>query len=183
MKVLVNRILNGDPQAVIKFYNLYSPKISKYLNVKLSPEDAQEILNDVFFEAVDSLSLLRSNDNILSWLYKIAHNKTVDFYRKRKIKSVLLSQVPFLKIIESEINDPEFQFEKNKLRDSLEEAFYAISNRYRQILKLHYEEKKSVKELAPIFDLSIKATESLLYRARQSFKTAYGSSATSGHRL
>ncbi len=173
MKALVNRILDGDSQAVIEFYNLYSPKISKYLNVKLSSEDAQEILNDVFFEAVDSLSFLRNKDNILAWLYKIAHNKTADFYRKKKIKSVLLSQVPFLKIIASEINDPEFQFEKNKLRDGIEEAFHSISDRYRKILKLHYEEKKSVKELASIFDLSIKATESLLYRARQSFITVY----------
>lgn len=179
MKVLVNRILDGDSQAVIEFYNLYSPKILKYLNGKLSPEDAQEILNDVFFEAVDSLSLLRNNNNILAWLYKIAHNKTADFYRKKKIKSVLLSQAPFLKIIASEINDPEFQFEKNKLRDGIEEAFRSISSHYRKILKLHYEEKMSVKELAPIFDLSAKATESLLYRARQSFKTAYDSSINS----
>ena len=88
MKALVNRILDGDSQAVIEFYNLYSPKILKYLNVKLSPEDAQEILNDVFFEAVDSLTLLRNKDNISAWLYKIAQNKTADYYRKKKIKSI-----------------------------------------------------------------------------------------------
>lgn len=175
MKVLVNRILDGDSQAVIEFYNLYSPKILKYLRGKLSIEDAQEILNDVFFEAVDSLSVLRNKNNILAWLYKIAHNKTADFYRKKKIKSILLSQAPFLKIIASEINDPEFQFEKNKIRDEIEKVFLSLPKQYRKILKLHYEERISVRDLAPIFDLSVKATESLLYRARQSFKTAYRS--------
>ncbi|MEK7559372.1 MAG: sigma-70 family RNA polymerase sigma factor, partial [Patescibacteria group bacterium] len=180
---LVNRILDGDSQAVIEFYNLYSPKILKYLNVKLSPEDAQEILNDVFFEAVDSLTLLRNKDNISAWLYKIAQNKTADYYRKKKIKSIILSQVPFLKIIASEISDPEFQFEKNKIRDEIEKAFLSLPMQYRKILKLHYEDNIPVKDLAPVLNLSFKAAESLLYRARQSFKTAYDSSLNSDHWL
>lgn len=173
MNALVNKILDGDSQAVVELYNLYSPKISRYLGEKLSPEDAQEVLNDVFFEAVDSLSFLENRDNISSWLYKIAHNKVVDFYRKRKIKSVILSQVPFLKLVAAEINEPEFQFEKNKIRDQIEDALLSLSDKYQKILKLYYEKNMSVKEIALDLNLSFKGTESLLYRARQSFKTAY----------
>ncbi len=112
-------------------------------------------------------------ENIQAWLYKIAHNKTVDFYRKKKIKSILLSQLPFLEIIANEIHQPEFQFEKNKIRDRIEYALKSISDDYRKILQLHYEEEVPVKDLAPIFNLSFKATESMLFRARQSFKRAY----------
>lgn len=124
-------------------------------------------------EAIDSLSFLQKEQNISAWLYGIAHNKMADFYRKRKIKSVLLSNMPFLEIIESEINQPEFQFEKNKIRDGIELALHSLSSNYRQILKLHYEENIPVKTLAKIFNLSFKATESLLFRARRSFKLAY----------
>ena len=170
----VKRILAGDSKAVIEFYKSYSPKILSYLSKKLPHlEDAQEITNDVFLEAIDSLSFLQKEKNVSAWLYRIAHNKMVDFYRKRKIKSILLSQLPFLQIVASEINQPEFQFEKNKIRDNIEFALRSLSTKYQKILKLHYEENVQVKMLAKIFNLSFKATESLLFRARQSFKLAY----------
>ena len=176
----IKRILAGDSKAVIQFYKSYSPKILSYLAKKLPRhEDAQELTNDVFLEAIDSLSILRREQSTLSWLYRIAHNKMVDFYRKKKIKSILLSQAPFLQIFASEIYQPEFQFEKNKIRDSIELAFRSLSLKYRKILTLHYEENIQVKTLAKIFSLSFKATESLLFRARQSFKLAYERTAIS----
>lgn len=170
----IKRALAGDSKAVIQFYKSYSPRILSYLIKKLPRlEDAQELTNDVFLEAIDSLSLLKKEQSTLSWLYRIAHNKMVDFYRKRKIKSILLSQVPFLQIVANEISQPEFQFEKDRVRDKIEEVLRSLSKDYQKILKLHYEEKIPVKTLAKIFNLSFKATESLLFRARQSFKLAY----------
>ena len=176
----IKRILAGDSMAVVEFYRSYSPKILSYLSKKLPRlEDAQELTNDVFLEAIDSLSILRKEESTMSWLFKIAHNKMVDFYRKSKIKSILLSQLPFLQIVALEINQPEFQFEKNKIRDRIESTLHSLSQKYRKILILHYEEKIPVKELAGIFNLSFKATESLLFRARQSFKIMYERAAIS----
>lgn len=180
MTTFIENIISGDSQSVVEFYKIYSPKILSYLQKRLpTNEDSQEITNDVFLAAIDSLSLLEKNGNLQAWLYKIAHNKTVDYYRKRKIKSILLSQVPYLEIVANEIHQPEFQFEKNKLKDRIESAFLSLPEIYRKILKLHYEDKISVKKLAVIFNLSFKATESLLFRARQGFKLAYDSSINS----
>ena len=180
MSFFVKLVISGDSKAVIKFYHSYSPKILVYLKRKLpTEEDAQEITNDVFLQALDSISLLKDENKVLPWLYKIAHNKTVDFYRKRRIKSILLSQSPFLQIVANEISQPEFQFEKDRVRDKIESALYSLSHNYRKILRLHYEDKISVKRLAIIFNLSFKAAESLLFRARQSFKLAYDSSINS----
>ena len=174
MASLMDKILQGDHEAIVAFYKTYSPQLLKYLQKKLpSKEDAEEILNDIFLAAIDELAFFEKKSSIKTWVFKIARNKLVDFYRKRKIKSVLLSQTPFLEIIANEINQPEFQFEKNKIRDRIEKAFYNISLHYQKILHLHYEEHISVKELAIILDLSFKATESLLFRARKSFRLAY----------
>jgi RNA polymerase sigma-70 factor, ECF subfamily len=170
----IKRVLDGDSKAVIEFYKAYSYKILSYLSRMLPrPEDAQEITNDVFLEAIDSLSMLRKEQSILSWLYRIAHNKMVDFYRKKKIKSIFLSQMPFLQIVEAEINQPEFQYEKNRIRDGIETALKSLPENYRKILRLHYEEKIPVKQIAVILHMTFKAAESLLFRARQSFKLAY----------
>ena len=174
MKSLAERIISGDSKSVTEFYKLYSPRILNYLLKRLPrEEDAQEILNDVFLDAIDSISMLKKSENLQAWVFKIAHHKTVNYYRKGKIKSILLSQVPYLEIVASEIHQPEFQFEKNKIRDKIESAFRSLPDLYRKILKLHYEDRISIKEIAVMLKLSFKATESLLFRARQSFKLAY----------
>ena len=176
----IKRVLKGDSHAAVEFYKSCSPKILSYLSKRLPRyEDAQELTNDVFLDAIDSLSMLKKEERVMAWLYRIAHNKTVDFYRRRKIKSVFLSQIPFLQIVANEINNPEFQFEKDNIRNKIEAVLYSLSAKYRKILTLHYEEKIPVKKLSEILNLSFKATESLLFRARQSFKLAYESSINS----
>lgn len=162
-----------DEQSIVAFYQEYSPRILRYLKNHVPFDEAKEILNDVFLEAVDSYPTLRDRSNVKAWLYKIAHNKVVDFYRKKKIKSFLLSQIPYLDILAQEIHQPEFIMEKNKIRDNIQSAMKKISQKYRTILRMHYEEQMPVKQIAIVLNLSPKAAESLLFRARKSFMKAY----------
>ena len=156
-----------------KLYYAYCTKIARYLKKKLPEEEVQDILNDVFFEAIDSLALLKKKENLQSWLFRIAHNKVVDFYRKKKVKTILMSQIPFFEFVDQEVHQPEFQFEKNKIRQRIETTLHNLSEPYRKILQLHYEEHMPVKKIALVFHLSDKATESLLFRARKSFQKIY----------
>ena len=179
MKSIIAEIINGDKKAVRTFYLAYSPKILSYLQKRLPRrEDAQEIMQDVFLDALDSLPLLRNRDNVLPYLYRIAHNKSVDFYRKKKIKSLLLSQFPLLEQLRNEMHEPEFIYEKQKIRERIEKAFNLLSEKYQIVLRLHYEDGMKVKEIAEKLRLTFKATESLLFRARQQFIRIYTEIAT-----
>ena len=162
-----------DEQAVVSLYKDFSPGITRYLKSKLPENEVSEILNDVFFDAIDEMATLKKQTNLKAWLYKIAHNKIVDFYRKKKIKSFLLSQVPYLELFAKEMNQPEFIMEKNQIRDKIESAMHAISEKYQNILRMHYEEQIPIKKIALVLNLTPKATESLLFRARQHFIKAY----------
>lgn len=175
MHDIVEKILQGESSAIETFYDTFAPKMQRYLQYRL-PEhaDIEAFTNDILLEVIDSLALFEKKSSLTSWVYKIAHNKLVDYYRKKKITSLLLSKIPFLELIAEEVYEPEFQFEKNKLRDRMEVALRSLSRKYRKILRLHYEEQKSIKEIAVILQLSPKATESLLFRARQQFKKVYG---------
>lgn len=174
MTSIIDAIIQGDKKAVRTFYLAFSPKILSYLQKRLPrKEDAQDIMQDVFFDALDSLHLLRNKDNILPYLYRIAHNKSADFYRKKKIKSLLFSQFPLLEQLRNEVHEPEFIYEKQRIRERMEKAFKHLSEKYRVILRLHYEEGLKVKEIAERFRMSFKATESLLFRARRQFIKAY----------
>jgi RNA polymerase sigma-70 factor, ECF subfamily len=174
MAHIVKRILQGDNNAVETFYQQYSPGILKYLKHKLPrQEDAQEILNDVFLDAIEELPTLTEHTNVKSWLYQIAHNKMVNFYRKKKIKSLLFSQFPYLKIIAEEFHQPEFELERRELILKMQIALEKLSFKYQQILKMHYIEDLPVKIISVQLNLSFKATESRLYRARQQFIKYY----------
>jgi RNA polymerase sigma-70 factor (ECF subfamily) len=174
MVQLIDRMLAGEPQAIETFYKTYSSGILNYLKHKLPrEEDAQEILNDVFLDAVDALPTLREQTQLKSWLYQIAHHKIVNYYRKQKIKSFVFSQFSYLKLLAEEINEPEFQMEKQELLLRLRLTFQELSEKYQQIIRMHYEDLLPIKLIAAELNLSPKATESLLYRARQQFKKDY----------
>jgi len=174
MSDILKRIIDGDTKAPRDFYHQYTGRILVYLTKRLPrPEDAEDLMQDVFLEAIDSVFFLKKHGSVMSWLYSIAHNKVVDYYRKKKIKSIVLSAMPLLQIAEQEINEPEFQFEKDKIRDKIERAFASISKRYQEILIMRYEKEIPVKQLAVELHLSFKAAESLLFRARQDFIRAY----------
>lgn len=173
MPNIVQKIIKGDKDAIAHFYLSYSPKIEKYLSRKLPVEVAKEITNDVFLEAIESIAFLKEAEKLQSWLFQIAHHKMTDYYRKKKINSFVLSQVPYLELVAHEINQPEFQYEKNILRDTIEQILINLSTPHQKILRMHYELDLPVKEVALQMNLSFKATESLLFRARKAFQKAY----------
>lgn len=162
-----------DEHEVTVFYNKFSPRILRYLQNHLPKDIAQEILNDVFIDAIDDMPTLKKQKNLQAWIYKIAHNKMVDYYRKKKIKSFLLSQIPYLELVANEIHQPEFIMEKNKIRDHIESSLLSLSPKNQNILRMHYEEQMPIKQIAILLNLSPKATESLLFRARQNFIKIY----------
>lgn len=173
MEERIDKIRSGDKEEIRAFYREFAPRISRFLSRKVPQEDAKEILNDVFFDAIDQLPLLKNTDNIQAWLYKIAHNKSVDYYRKKRIKSLLLSQVPYLDLVAKEFEEPEFILEKNRIKERIEKAMQMISVKYAIILRMHYEDGMRIKEIAVSLNLTPKACESLLFRARVGFIKAY----------
>lgn len=174
MSTLVKRIILGEEAAVLEFYKKFVRKITKFVRKKMSSgEDMQELVNDIFLEAIDNMPKLKDSEKIESWLFAIANNKITDYYRKKKLKSIVLSQLPFFDVVDKEIHQPEFIYEKNKLRDKIENTLRNISRKYRKIISLHYEQGISIKDLSLKLNLSFKAAESLLFRARKSFKKNY----------
>jgi RNA polymerase sigma-70 factor, ECF subfamily len=82
---LVRRAQMGDRQAFSDLYELYSPKIYAYVlrHVNGEIEVAQDLTGDVFLKAMEHLATYRFQDvPFSSWLYRIAHNRVIDHYRR-----------------------------------------------------------------------------------------------------
>ena len=79
------RAQGGDRTAFSELYEQYSPKIYTYVlrHVNGDQEVAQDLTSDVFLKAMEHLASYRFQDvPFSSWLYRIAHNRVVDHYRR-----------------------------------------------------------------------------------------------------
>lgn len=175
MEKIVQDVLDGKRGAATVFYKAYAPKLRRYLQVKLPEGEIEEILQDTFLSAFDSLALYRGESSVYTWLLSIARHEVADFYRKRYVREVVEKTSPLFENMVSEVMSPEFVYEKQKLEKRFFSTYKSLSKQYQDVLSYRYELSMSVKEIAERMELGLKATESLLFRARLAFRAEYES--------
>ena len=173
MDTLVEEVLAGKKGSATKFYKSFAPKLRRYLVSKMSEVDVEEILQDTFLSAFDSLSLYRGESSVSTWLISIARHEVADFYRKKYVRRVVEKTAPLFDNMVSEMFTPEFAWEKDKVEKRFFSTYRALSTQYQDVLSYRYELSMSVKEIAERMKISFKATESLLFRARLAFRESY----------
>ncbi len=141
-------------------------------------EDAEEITQDVFLSVYEKLDTFQNKSKVSTWIYKIAIHKSLDFIKAKKAKkrfgfiSSLWDEKPDLPKAELVNFDHPGVLMENK--ESLQELFRIINTlneKQKTVIILTKIEEKSVSETAEIMDLSPKAVESLLQRAKNNIKT------------
>lgn len=177
MEEIVKEVLAGKKGAASKFYKTYELAIRRYLLTKLpSHEDVEEITQDVFMSAMNSLPIYRGEASIKSWLLSIARHEVADYYRKRYVRKMVERTTPIFEDLLADLNTPELELKKRSLRARFMRAYKSLNNKHRDALSYRYELGMSVKQIAEEMKLSFKATESLIFRARKAMRLAYESS-------
>ncbi len=171
---LINQILIGNKKAHRIFYRKYQAKLLGFIKKKVGNlQDSEEILQDVFTSAFLSLPNFSAKSSLYTWLCSITRHEICDFYRKKKIKTIVFSKFPFLEKLVSKALSPELALQEKEIKSRILRTFKSLSEGYCRILRLKYIEEKTVKEIADILGKSIKSTESLLFRARVAFQKQY----------
>jgi len=173
MEKIIAEVLLGKKGSATKFYRDYAPKIRRYLMAKLPEAEVEEILQDTFLSAFDSLSLYRGESSVSTWLVAIARHEVADFYRKKYVRVAVENTSPLFDNMVSDILSPEFEWEKKKMERRFFSAYRVLSKQYQDVLSYKYELSMSVREIAVRMEMSFKATESLLFRARAAFREEY----------
>lgn len=171
---LIQRILKGEKGAKQQFYKQYFPKISNYIFGKIdNPLDAQEVVQDVFIAAIDCLPTFNFQSSVSTWIYAITKHEIADYYRKKKIKTVLFSHLPILETLATSALGPEEEMIEQEIKTQIRVVLAYLSEGYQRILRLKYIQGHSVAQIAVILRISPKATESKLSRARLAFREVW----------
>src|SRR6056297_3032720 len=84
-KILLNQIKRGDEHAFGELYDKYKDDIYRFVYFKVSSEEkAHDLVNEAFLKIYDYLKKGKDIRNFRAFLYKIARNIVIDFYRTRK---------------------------------------------------------------------------------------------------
>ena len=167
------------------FYQKYHHSLQKYISTKISDSDVvADIVHDSLLAAHNSLHLFQGKSSEFTWIVSIANHKIIDYYRKKKLKTILFSAAPVLEDIAVSALNPERDVLKNELKQEIKKTFHSLSVGYRNILRLKYIDGLKISDISVKFKLNLKATESLLIRARRQFqkKWNYDFKTTRPHR-
>jgi RNA polymerase sigma-70 factor (ECF subfamily) len=170
---LVQQILKGEQSAVSLFYRRYQAKLLEFIQLKTRPAVAEEILQDTFISALQSLPLFKAQSSLESWLFGIAKHEIADYYRRQKIKEIVFSKLPFLSKLISQALSPEVALEEAELKRKIKKTFARLSEGKRRLLRLRYVEGWSVTKIAAKLKISYKSCESRLTRARLAFREEF----------
>ena len=82
---LVQRIVDGDPDAFTDLYQRYHTRVHAFALRRVSnPTDAEDITQEVFLQVHRSVRSFQGRSNLSTWIFGIAHNVTCRFYRKQR---------------------------------------------------------------------------------------------------
>jgi RNA polymerase sigma-70 factor, ECF subfamily len=171
---LIGKILQKDKHALYVFYKTYNPQLLRFVESRISnPKDAEEILQDTLFGFLEAARDFAGKSSIKTFLFSIANHKIIDFYRRKKIKHLVFSQVPQLETLISPLLSPEDELETNLLKKKINRVFNTLLPQYKTALLFKYMDDLSVSEIADKLAVSVKGAESILFRARRAFTKAF----------
>ncbi len=126
-----------------------------------SEEDAEDILQDVFYQLVNAYRMMEPIEKVTSWLFTVARNRITDLYRKKKTEtfSNLLpvsdegneEETPgyFLDELMQDVSEtPEAQYMRSLVWDTLNAALAELPAEQSEVFNLHELEGMSFKEIA-----------------------------------
>ena len=135
------------------------------------PRDAEDILQDVFYELVEANRLLVPIDHVTGWLFRVARNRITDLFRKKRTENVRDSAVADEDGEELRLEDllpsleagPDAVYTRNLLLEELTLAVDELPEEQRDVFVAHELEGRSFKEMAAETGVSV---NTLLSRKR-----------------
>ncbi len=134
----------------------YRSRLKRFIWKRVSSaEDAEDILQDVFYQLAEADRLMKPIEHISAWLYTVAGNRITDLYRKKRPEplSEYFSEnedmvAEFVGLIYETENTPENEYLKSLFWEELEIALKELPREQRMIFELNELEGISFKELA-----------------------------------
>ena len=175
-EILVAQFQAGRPDAFDDLMKRYKGQIYAYLlrSVK-NYEDAEELTIEVFFKAYRALDTWKPQARFSTWLYKIAHNLSIDFHRaKSRRQTYSLDDDEFV-LEEPTAGDmwsnPEWEIEEKDRHRVIREAIDQLSPKQKAVFILNRYQGLQIKEITEVLGMAEGTVKIHLHRAVKKLQT------------
>ncbi len=125
--------------------------------------DAEDILQEVFYELVEAYRLMKPIEQVGAWLFRVARNRITDLFRKKKPELLMNESavtedgevLTLEELLPSPDAGPEAAYARTVLLDELEDALEELPYEQREVFLAHEIEGRSFKDLAAETGLSV----------------------------
>jgi RNA polymerase sigma-70 factor (ECF subfamily) len=137
---------------------------------QLSSADAEDLAQQVFLKAYDHLNDFDQKLKLSTWLFRIARNQVIDFWRRKKVRPQEYSL--------DEARDNGKDTDEKNFSDELDKKFTSqrvqkllklLQPEYREVLYLYYYEDRNYDEIADIIQRPPGTVAALISRAKKAF--------------
>lgn len=163
---LLQKIQKGDKEAFGELYLHYLNHIYRYIffRVNQNKQQAEDLTQTVFFKAWQGIeNFTTDKGNFRAWLYRIAHNVVIDYYKTAKANSRVTEEIMDSKTME----DLENQLDNESQLKNIFEAVDILTDEQKTIITMKFVDGFSNSEIADILDRDEGAIRALQYRGLQ----------------
>jgi RNA polymerase sigma-70 factor (ECF subfamily) len=166
-----------DKEAFAVLVRRYEERLIRYIRRLgvFRTEDAEDVLQNVFLKAYRNLNAFDRRLKFSSWIYRIAHNEAMSFFRSRSVRpegSLVADGELALEHIGDSI-DLEQDADLHLSREELVRALYKLEPKYRDILVLRYFEEREYAEISDILQIPVGSVGTLISRAKKRLRTHF----------
>lgn len=179
---LASQVAKGDGDAFDAFFKEYFPRLFRFTLTRVNndPSLAEEIVQRTMCIVVRKMSSYRGEALLFTWLCQICRNELSAVYRQRGDRyrdDLQIEDHPAVQAALESLGADEFRPEAMQRKDEIARFVHTtlqhLPARYARALEMKYVNGNSVQEIALELELSEKAAESLLTRARTAFKKGF----------
>ncbi|HEX2163745.1 MAG TPA: sigma-70 family RNA polymerase sigma factor [Thermoanaerobaculia bacterium] len=141
---------------------------------------AEDLTQETFVKAYRNLAAYDAERKLSSWLFKIAHNATIDHLRRREVETVPLDASPDdeerpgldRRLADRTARGPDLAVGRGELARALEAAVAELRPEYREVVLMRFAEDLSYQEIALATGLPLGTVKTHLHRARKELVAA-----------
>lgn len=167
-KDIIEKAIKGEASAFGLLYDKYQPQIYRFIYLRVGHrEEAEDLTHQVFLKTWGNISRYDFRGfPFSSWLYQIARNQVIDYYRTKKVNITLES------IVELKIENPSYSsvMDDNSDIEKVKKAIYQLNPQQQDVIILRFIEDFSLQETASVLDKTETAVKLLQHRAIKNLK-------------
>ena len=165
-----------DLRAFMHLYDHYFPRIHAYVRYRVhNSQDAEDLIADTFFKAIRKLGSFkwRNEGSFAAWLFCIAHNLIVDYYRQREWTVLSLETSDSLTKPTSQASLPEVVLTQQETFRQVRALIATLSPRRQEVITLKFFGGLRNHEIANILGLDERTVASHLSRGLRDLERRY----------